>query len=380
PGSEQEWRLRHLAGGDALADEALDTAVELIHARRAEEFTRFDGNLESVVGLPDYADGTALISPTALERFAGCPHAFFVERMLNVKPLETPEEIITIRPWDLGSMVHEVMDRLTTEAELLPGYGEPWSAADRERMREIMAEVMADYERRGLTGHPRLWDRERERLHQDLEAILDLDDEAHHTRDSRVVASELSFGMRGHTPVRIELGTGAIAMRGSADRVDETRGGTLIVTDFKTGSSGGFTDIHEDPVVAGKKLQLPLYAHAARAAFGNDTVEAGYWFIGRRDRGKRVDVRLDANLEKIYREALETLVTGIREGRFIARPPASDDFSWVQCAFCNPDGVGYGHVRGSSERKRTDPALAGLFSLLDPSVLPATNPSGETSE
>lgn len=380
PGSEQEWRLRHLTGGGALADDALYTAVELIHARRAEAFTRFDGNLESVAGLPDYADGTALISPTALERFAGCPHAFFVERLLNVKPLETPEEIITIRPWDLGSMVHEVMDRLTTEAELLPGYGERWSAADRERMREIMAEVMADYERRGLTGHPRLWDRERERLHQDLEAILDLDDEAHHTRDSRVVASELSFGMRGHTPVRIELGSGAIAMRGSADRVDETRGGTLIVTDFKTGSSGGFTDIHDDPVVAGKKLQLPLYAHAARAAFGNDTVEAGYWFIGRRDRGKRVDVRLDANLEKIYREALETLVTAIREGRFIARPPASDDFSWVQCAFCNPDGVGYGHVRGSSERKRTDAALAGLFSLLDPSVLPATSPSGETSE
>ena len=191
-----------------------------------------------------------------------------------------------------------------------------------------------------------------------------------------MVASELPFGMRGHAPVRIELENGSIAMRGSADRVDETRDGTLIVTDFKTGSAKSFTDISDDPVVAGKKLQLPLYAHAARAAFGNDNVDAGYWFIGRRDRGKRVDVRLDAHLEEIYRSALETLTTGIRDGRFIARPPASDDFAWVQCAFCNPDGVGYGHVRGASERKRTDAALANLFALLDPSALSASASDG----
>lgn len=381
PGSAQEWRLRHLSSGSVLeGDEPLETALELIHARRADDFTRFDGNLEGVDGLPDYAAGTALISPTALERYAGCPHTFFVERILGVKPLETPEEIITIRPWDLGSIVHEVMDRLTTEADALPGYGEPWSAADRERMHAITNEVTDDFERRGLTGHPRLWNRERDRLHQDLEAILDLDDAAHRLRDSRVVASELPFGMHGHPPVRIELENGAIAMRGSADRVDETRDGTLIVTDFKTGSAKSFSDISGDPVVAGTKLQLPLYAHAARAAFGNDNVDAGYWFIGRRDRGKRVDVRLDAHLEEVYRSALETLTTGIRDGRFIARPPASDDFSWVQCAFCNPDGVGYGHVRGGSERKRTDASLATLFALLNPSVLTASASNGEASE
>jgi len=90
-------------------------------------------------------------------------------------------------------------------------------------------------------------------------------------------------------------------------------------------------------------------------------------------------VRLDTQLEEIYRSALETLSTGIRDGQFIARPPASDDFAWVQCAYCNPDGVGYGHVRTASERKRTDAALAELFGLLDPSVL-APAPNQEESE
>lgn len=371
PANAQEWRLRHLAGDEPLADDAaLDAALELIHARRDPGFTRFDGNLAGVAGLPDYADGHSLIAPTALETFAGCPHAFFVDRMLGARPLESPDEIISIRPWDLGSIVHEVIDRLTTESPELPGYGEPWTPEHRERMRTIAAEVMGEYERRGLTGHPRMWERDREALLHDLDLFLDLDDQAHAARDSRIVGSELAFGMKGKPAVHVEIDGGAVGMRGSADRVDETRDGRLVVTDFKTGSAGGFKDIDSDPVAAGRKLQLPLYAHAARAAFDHDgPVDAGYWFIGRRDRGKRVDVTLDAHLEQVYRDALDTLTEGIRTGLFIARPPEKDDFLWVQCAYCNPDGVGYGHVRGTNEKKRTDASLARLYGLLDPTVV-----------
>lgn len=371
PANAQEWRLRYLAGEEPLAgDAALDAALELIHARRAPAFTRFDGNLTGVEGLPDYSDGHSLIAPTALETFAGCPHAFFVERMLGARPLESPDEIVSIRPWDLGSIVHEVIDRLTTESPELPGYGEPWTPEHREWMRAIAVEVMGEYERRGLTGHPRMWERERETLLQDLELFLDLDDQAHAARDSRIVGSELAFGMKGKPAVHVAIDGGAVGMRGSADRVDETRDGRLVVTDFKTGSAGGFKDIDSDPVAAGRKLQLPLYAHAARAAFDHDgPIDAGYWFIGRRNRGTRVDVTLDAHLERVYRGALATLTEGIRTGLFIARPPEKDDFLWVQCAYCNPDGVGYGHVRGPNEKKRTDASLARLYGLLDPTVV-----------
>lgn len=370
PATRQEWRLRHLAGGEQLRDDAAaDAAVELIDARRAEAFTRFDGNLTGVAGLPDYADGHTLVSPTALEGYAGCAHAFFVERLLGARPVESPEEILSIRAWDLGSIVHEVIDRLTTESLALPGFGEPWMPEHRALMRTIADEVMDDYERRGLTGHPRLWEREREMILRDLELFLDLDDEAHARHDSRIIGSELAFGMKGKPAVHVDVEGGAIGMRGSADRVDQTRDGKLIVTDFKTGSAGGFKDIGADPVAAGRKLQLPLYAHAAQTAFGDHPVDAGYWFIGRRDRGKRVEVTLDENLEGVYQGALDTLASGIREGLFIARPPANDDFLWVQCAYCSPDGVGYGHVRGASERKRTDVVLSRLYSLLDPSVV-----------
>ncbi|WP_292836851.1 PD-(D/E)XK nuclease family protein [Microbacterium sp.] len=371
PSTEQEWRLRHQAGGGHLDDLAIEAAEILSAARLSDDFTRFDGNLVEVEGLPDYAQGSILISPTALERYAGCPHTFFVERLLSVNALENPEEIVTIQQRDIGNIVHETMDGLAREfSDDLPDYGAPWSQVQRERMREIAADIMASYERRGLTGHPRLWEREREALLADLEWILDEDDRARAARDARVVASELAFGLRGAPPVRVEIDEGALTMRGSADRVDETRSGTLVVTDFKTGRSDSFKKIATDPVVGGTKLQLPLYAYAARAAYGKEQVEARYWFVGRRNRGDVVPVVLDENLETVYRAALSTLVRGIREGQFIARPPKDEDWSHVKlkCSYCNPDGVGYGHVRSASARKQTDAALADLFALIDPTI------------
>lgn len=371
PSTEQEWRLRRTAGAGQLEDPVIAAAELMSAAHSSDGFTRFDGNLAGVEGLPDYALGEIQISPTALEKYAACPHAFFVERLLKVKSLESPEEIVSIQQRDIGNIVHETMDRLARECVgELPGYGVPWSMQQRVRMRELAEEIMSSYERRGLTGHPRLWEREREALRADLEWILDEDDRIRAARSARVVASELAFGQRGAAPVRVDIDGGALMMRGSADRVDEVNDGTLIVTDFKTGRSDSFRKIVGDPVVGGTKLQLPLYAHAARAAFGNERVEARYWFVGRRNRGDVVPVLLDEDLETLYRATLSTLVRGIREGRFVARPPQSDDWSTarVYCAYCNPDGVGYGHVRAAAARKQSDPALADLLSLIAPDV------------
>src|SRR5699024_7117972 len=65
--SEQEWRTRAIASGARLDDRVVDDATALLHARAAGAFTRFDGNLTAVSGLPDYARGEHTVSPTALE-------------------------------------------------------------------------------------------------------------------------------------------------------------------------------------------------------------------------------------------------------------------------------------------------------------------------
>jgi ATP-dependent helicase/nuclease subunit B len=371
PASEQEWRTRAAAVGRLDSDPIVASAGTLIRARASDAFTRFDGNLTGVDGLPDPADGVRRASPTALETYADCPHGYFVARLLGIEPIEQPEEVVAISALDIGSLVHETMDAFITEqAGALPGYGEPWTLAQRGRLREIAIETATEYERRGATGHERLWQAERDRILADLDWMLDEDDRWRAEQDARVVRSELAFGFDGDDPVAIDIGGGTVMMRGSADKVDEARDGTIFVTDIKTGGMSRYQVLKTDPVAAGTKLQLPAYAHAARQLLGGEAAEAAYWFVRRGKRG-RIPVPLTGELEQTYAATVGVLARSIASGLYPARPPEGPDFAWVQCPYCNPDGIGHGDARSRYERKRHDPALRELIGLVDPAALAA---------
>ena len=361
--------MRETAATRDSDDPAVTAARELDHARRSSDFTRFDGNLAGADGLPDFAHGERLVSPTSLERYAICPHAWFVERMLYVEPVQTPEEAVEISPLDVGNIVHESFDQLVTEAAErgeLPGYGEPWTDAQRQRLREI-GEATADrYAAEGKVGHPRLWPVERLRLLTTLDWMVEDDNRWRAAHDARVVASELPFGLHGTDTVTVELPDGgAVAFRGSADKVDEARDGTILVTDIKTGSARTFRSLRQDPVAAGEKLQLPVYALAARAAHGHpdSPVRALYWFVHRHK--ERVEVELTPEVDATYAATVGALVGGIARGAFPPRAPEDPDFLWVQCPYCNPDGLGHGTVRAAWERKRLSPGLAEFTALVE---------------
>ena len=78
--------------------------------------------------------------PTALERYAGCGMAFFLDRVLRVRVVDEPEAVLTIDPLTKGSVVHSTLERFLTELG-----GDDWpqpaassracraSAGDRER-------------------------------------------------------------------------------------------------------------------------------------------------------------------------------------------------------------------------------------------------------
>lgn len=375
PATEEEWRTRTAAYALDLDDDIVRSAVALIQARAGERFTRFDGNLVGVGGLPDYADGARLVSPTALEDFAKCPHGFFVRRLLGVEPLEQPEDVVAISAADIGNLVHYSVDAFISEfADSLPQDGAPWTAEQRGRLAEIAVAQAEDFRRRGLTGHPRLWQGERVRVLAQVQAMIDDEDEWRRARGATVVASEMPFGIRGAEPVRIPVpGGGSVSMRGSADRIDRDADGTLWVTDIKTGKSEDFKAISpDDPTLGGAKLQLPVYAHAARARYGDDAtaVQAQYWFV-RRDAGTRVPLPLADDVETAYARALDVLVRSISDGLFPLKAPEGADFAYVQCPYCNPDGIGHSENRERWERKRADAALRELITLIDPSGVTA---------
>jgi len=316
-----------------------------------------------------------LLSATRLESYADCPHAYFVRRLLGVQPVEQPEEILVISPLDIGSLMHEAMDTFVQqERDRLPGYGRPWTAAQRELLLGIGAAGAAEFETRGLTGHPLLWAAERTRILADLGTMLDDDNAWRAGLDAKVVASELTFGNGDAPPVSLTLPSGVtIELRGSADKVDQARDGTLLVTDLKTGGPSRFTCLIADPIAAGTKLQLPLYAFAARQQLGDHPVVAQYWFVrkGRRADGPtRIAVPLDAGVQTRYLAALNVLVHGIGTGLFPARAPDGPDFGWVRCPYCNPDGLGHRAVRDRWERQRGDPLLRRYADLVEPPDAP----------
>ncbi|WP_405067778.1 PD-(D/E)XK nuclease family protein [Kribbella sp. NBC_01510] len=370
PATEQEWQVRAAAARLWVNDEVLVRARELLRGRGSNAFTRFDGDLSGVPGLPEYAVEERIASPTSLEAYATCPHAYFVERLLQVEPLEAPEDLLVISPLQVGNLIHNSLDAFVSRlAGSLPGYGEPWTAEQRSLLLAIGADLADQFEAEGLTGHPRLWQRERLRILGDLMVLLTDDDRWRVERDASVVASELRFGFDGEPPVEIPVPSGRVLLRGSADKVDLGADGTIYVTDVKTGGFSRYEAIESDPVAGGTKLQLPVYAYAARARLGEQStpVEASYWFVRRG--GKRIPVPLTPEVEARYVDTLDVIVSSIAAGFFPPKAPEVPDFLWVQCPYCNPDGLGHSEVRARWDRKRHDPTLERLVRLIDPTAL-----------
>ena len=387
----QEWRTRAAIAARSRDDDVLDElpaepvlarAITMLRARVSAELTRFDGDLAG----HDVPDPTqrAAVSPTALEAWTRCPHGYFMAKMLWIEPVESPEELVQISALDIGSLIHDAVDAFFTaqsKAGTVPGGATPWTAEQRADLRHAATTIAADLAVRGATGHPMLWRQELGRILTDLDGLLDDDELLRAQAGRRQVRSELVFGMRGAPVVEVSLPGGrAIGLRGSADRVDVTADGAITIVDYKTGSARTFTQLSEtDPTAGGTKLQLPVYAYAARAALGlpDAPVAAEYWFL-RKDRGKRVQLALTPQVEHAYAETLAIIADGMAAGLFPHRPPAQDGWGdYVECRFCDPDGLGVNERRDQWTRKRNDPRLAAYLRLVDPEAAAAATATAQ---
>jgi ATP-dependent helicase/nuclease subunit B len=381
PATAQEHRLRSLmvvapSRTDDLAavdDPVLAAGATMVAARRGADFTRFDGNL---AGLPVPSPADGVTSATRIERWAGCPFAYLVQDVFGIDAVENPEDRLEITALDRGSLVHEVLERFILEVlargpEGVPEPDAPWSAADRARMAEIGRELCDEYEARGLTGRPIFW-RDRARILADLERFLDGDDLNRRTHRTRPVAAELAFGLREATVEAVPFtlpDTRQLRFRGKADRLDVGDDGTLHIVDYKTGGFSAYQGISEEnPDDRGRRLQLAVYGAAARQHRGapDAAVRAEYWFISTKGQFKRKGYPVtDAVLARAC-NTMGTIVAGIEAGVFASHPTEISSAVRIECAACDPDGLGTTELRRAWERKRSSPALAPYAELAEP--------------
>jgi hypothetical protein len=157
----------------------------------------------------------------------------------------------------------------------------------------------------------------------------------------------------------------ALAVRGSVDRIDRTESGDLVVMDHKTGRDTDFKSINaDDPTEGGTKFQLPTYAAAALASFGDPArppaVLAEYDFF---DRGgyQRYGYSFDDAVWARVADDLGEVVAGVEAGLFPATPGVPKWEFRIDCHYCQPDGLGVAERFGEWQLKQVDPRLAPWF-------------------
>ena len=121
-------------------DTVLRRALAMRDARASDEFTVYDGNLigHDAPALP------AFVSPTQLETWTACPHAYFVRYVLGVRPIEEPADVEQLGAADRGTALHAALDRLhraVIDGELPQPGPTGWSTEHLAHLQQACAEV-----------------------------------------------------------------------------------------------------------------------------------------------------------------------------------------------------------------------------------------------
>ncbi len=350
----------------ARSDRRLARGLEAVSSRRDRIYNEWTGRVGARDALVFHDETTA--SATRLERFARCPFQYLLGNVLNVRAHEDPVDEEGITPRDRGSLVHEVLETFFIET-LGRDPDEGWDDADRRRLHEILGEVGEDYRARGLTGRELGWSLQSSAMQRWLGAVLDRDAEERSARQVRPVAAELRFGDdTEHPPAEVALPDGRrLLFRGAVDRIDQSADGSLVVIDYKTGKGASYSVVDKDRLDRGRKLQLPLYADAARRALGTPDaeVEAYYWFV--EDSGRKAwrGGPVDPPVQERFENVVATLVDGIESGTFPANPGQDAFFGPTNCGFCDYQRVCPSSRVDQWEGVREDPALARYVELAE---------------
>ena len=145
----------------------LQRGLTCISERRTHVLTAYDGDL-STVTVPRL-DGP--VSPSRLESWVTCPHAYFAHYLLEVDPIEEPDDEISItaRDEDRPTTTHSIcFHRAVIDGSLPQPTTTGWTDEHRAALSAAFDEVCERTQRRGRTGRPAFWADERDRMRADL--------------------------------------------------------------------------------------------------------------------------------------------------------------------------------------------------------------------
>ncbi len=333
-------------GANGLTVPPLRTSIEAASAPVGHPFSRFEGH----VGAALARDVSGELSPTRLEEYATCPRRYLLGRELRLAAPFRPESTEQMEARDRGTLVHEILAAYVTER--IAGADESL-----DRLLAIAEERFAVASEEGRCGPPLMAAVERANLVRDLRRFYEED-------TLSPIAAELAFGALASADdvpenrretgpnqrasmrtgaVKVELADGRIVrFGGSVDRIDRTPDGSLVVSDYKTGRQGDLDRLRKDPVAGGTRLQLPIYALAAKAyAQWDGIVRARYWNLSWDRHRPSYGCTLDDRLLGRFTDVVSTIASGIESGSFPGHP-GEEEYrdrrpTFANCRFCDFD-------------------------------------------
>jgi len=327
----------------------LERGAVASEARRGDDFTIYDGRLPEVPPkLDPFSPLGPVMSSRRLETIGQCPLKYFFSEVLAIKPPQEykPDPALWLDPIGMGNLLHEVFFRFMSE--MIDQRRRPLYDRDYNRLIAILDDVTARYER--LFPPPGSSVKRRRYIQMKQAALIFLIEEEMLCRASIPMFLEASVGMRPEgtpgpldtpTPVGLALSERrwirARARIDRVDRLDDGRGQSFSLWDYKTGSPRKY--IQQDPFRQGRVIQHALYVQIAAEALKRKGLASlgkvshfGYFFPTTGSRGLRVVRRQDQTAAAS--RVMENLCELVSSGSFIATDDAKED-----CTFCEYETI-----------------------------------------
>src|SRR5208282_1728736 len=122
----------------------------LLGSANARELLRERFGLEKLV-----------ISATSLEDFFGCPFYYFQKHVLGIERWKEPEAAFSIDALDLGSLYHAIL--------------EDYYRSQASDIATIAQKHFDEFERRGVTGYPTVWEVKKQIILEEVGAFIERD-------------------------------------------------------------------------------------------------------------------------------------------------------------------------------------------------------------
>jgi ATP-dependent helicase/DNAse subunit B len=319
---------------------SLGTAAQLLTVRQAEATGNpYDGDLRALTA--EWAERFGpehRWSASRLESYRTCAFMFFVSSVLDLEPRAEPGEGLDAR--QLGNIYHRILEQLF-QAVTDPG--------DLDELLETLpasaTPILDEAPRREGFRATSWWAETRREIVENVRASLR---ELHETADG-FVPFAYEQGFFGDQSLVVRTGADYFRLHGLIDRIDRNATGAIRLIDYKTAGPYNFTD---KALREGKKVQLPLYALAARDAlqFG-EPVDGFYWHIQHAEPSsftlkdfsdEQGQVGHEAAMQTAVDKAREA-IQGARAGHFVPRPPEGGCPSYCPAAaFCWHYEPGFG--------------------------------------